>query len=119
MPRQIAQTPVRMINRYGKDVLYTRESEGVYNPATSSVERPVGITSILKAYKTLVSYREAQSPNLIGKDSAVFLIAGLNLGFIPQINDKISDDSNYQVLMISEVQVNDITALWRLVCVRS
>lgn len=119
MPRPIANSPVRMINRYGKTCTYLKEVDGVYDPATSTVIRSSGTSYSIKAYKTDIAYRESQSPNIVGKDAVVFLVAGVGLEFIPEFNDKISDDADYQVMMISKVEVNDVVALWRLVCVRS
>lgn len=108
-----------MISRYGKSVTYLKEEDGVYDPALSRVVRSAGTSYPVKAYKTDISYRESQSPNLVGKDSVVFLIAGVGLNFTPEVNDKISDDEDYQVMMISKVEVNDVVTLWRLVCIRS
>ena len=78
--------------------------------------------SQIKAYKTKVSYSESQNPNLIGKDSAVYLIAGISLNFTPDTGDRIvddADDSDYQVVVVSKVDLQGAVALWRLICVRS
>lgn len=119
MTRPIANSPVRMIRRYGKDCTYLKELAGTYDPATSTVTRATGTSYVIKAYKTDVAYREGQTPNLVGKDAVVFLVAGADLAFTPELNDKISDSNDYQVMMISKVEVNDVVALWRLVCIRS
>lgn len=119
MPRPIALSAKRLIQRFGKDVTYTREAEGVYDPETATVTRPDGVEAVVRVYKTQVSYRESQSPNLVGKESCVFLLAGSDITFTPQINDKVFDGETYEVMILSKVEVNDIVALWRLVCVRS
>lgn len=119
MTRPIANSPLRMINRYGKTCTYLKETDGVYDPALSRVVRSAGTSYSIRAYKTDIAYRESQSPNIIGKDAVVFLIAGVGLEFTPEFNDKISDGADYQVMMISKVEVNDVVALWRLVCIRS
>lgn len=120
MTKRIASSPVRLIERFGKSVTYKKKTLGSYNVQTSRVEPATEVNYNIKAYKTDVSYRESQSPNIVGKSSVVFLIAGSNLGFIPNIQDLITDtEDTYQVMMLSKVEVNDVVALWRVVCVKS
>jgi hypothetical protein len=119
MPRPIILTSKRLIQRNGKDVNYTKETIGEYDPELSTVVGSTSVNTTVRVYKTDVTYKESQSPNLIGKESCVFLLAGYGLTFTPEISDKISDGTVYEVLMLSKVEVNDTVALWRLVCVRS
>lgn len=119
MVRPITVAPRRLIQRYGKGVTYIKESKGVYDPATSTVVRSAPVNEPVRVYKTEATYKESQSPNLIGKESCVFLLSGFELNFTPEINDKVLDGQTYEVVMLSRVEVNDFVALWRLVCVRS
>ena len=76
----------------------------------------------VRAYRTKTSYSESQNPNLIGKDSAVYLIAGKSITFVPDVGDRIVDDvdsTDYQVLMVSKINLQNAVGLWRLICVRS
>lgn len=117
MRSRIATSPLRLISRYGNTVTYTRVQEGVYNPSTSSVTNTESTTTPL-AFKTGTSFRESQSPSIVGKEAVVFLIAGSSLAFTPKLGDKITDseDKTFQVKMLSRIEIQDVVALWRLVC---
>lgn len=122
MRSNIPNSTLRTINRYGKNVSYLRTIEGTYDIETSSMTEETTISSTVKAYRTKISYSESQNPHLIGKDSAVYMIAGKSINFVPDVGDRIvdaSDGSDYQVLFISKIDVQDEVALWRLVCTRS
>ena len=112
----------RVINRFGRNITYVRVTEGVYDVNTSSMTEETEVQETLKAYRTKISYSESQNPNLIGKDSAVYMIAGKIVTFVPDVGDRIVDPldgSDYQVLMISKVDVQDAVGVWRLICTRS
>lgn len=122
MQSNLFRSTSRLINRYGRVVDYVVTTEGVYDVNTSSMSAETETESQIKAYKTKVSYSESQNPNLIGKDSAVYLIAGNSLNFTPDAGDRIvddSDNSDYQVVVVSKVDLQGAVALWRLICVRS
>ncbi len=118
MQSRLITSPQRLIARYGNAVTYTRVVEGVYNPSTSSVVNTETTTSPL-ALKTGTSFRESQSPSIVGKESLVFLIAGTSLAFTPELGDKITDSEGkkFQVKIVSRIEVQDAVALWRLVCI--
>ena len=122
MQSNLFRSTSRLINRYGRVVDYVVTTEGVYDVNTSSMSAETETESQIKAYKTKVSYSESQNPNLIGKDSAVYLIAGISLNFTPDTGDRIvddADDSDYQVVVVSKVDLQGAVALWRFICVRS
>lgn len=121
MRSNIPASTLRVINRYGKNVDYLRVSEGVYDIESSSMTQETIVTVTVKSYRTKISYSESQNPSLIGKDSSVYLIAGKSINFVPDVGDRIvdsSDGSDYQVLLVSKIDLQDEIALWRLVCVR-
>jgi hypothetical protein len=118
MMSNIATSPQRLISRYGRTVTYRKVLEGVYNPSTSSITNTETSFNVL-AFKTNTSFRESQSPSIVGKEAVVFLIAGTNLAFTPELGDKIRDFENksFQVKVVSRVEVQQVVSLWRLVCI--
>lgn len=122
MSSNLIRSTSRLITRFGKLVNYIRVTEGTYNVNTGLITGASNGTAIsVKGYRTKVSYSESQNPNLVGKDAAVYLFAGLSLNFVPDVGDRItdsSDSSDYQVLAVTKVYVADTVALWRLVCIR-
>lgn len=122
MRSNIPASTLRTIQRYGKNISYLRTVEGTYDVNTSSMTEESVITNTVRAYRAKISYSESQNPHLIGKDSAVYMIAGRSINFVPDVGDRVvdsSDGSDYQVLFISKIDVQDEVALWRLVCTRS
>lgn len=120
MATMIGNTAKRLIHRQGKFVTYLRYTEGTYNPATSMVENSSEtLVPNLKAYKAEVSYRESMSPHLIGKQACAFLIAGLDINFVPQVGDYIDDGEKNKITMVIPTEYVNGVALWRLVCLRT
>lgn len=120
MKTMIGHSTKRLIDRQGKLVSYVRYSEGSYNPATSQIS-PATETTLpnLKAYKAEVSYRESMSPHLIGKEACAFLIAGLDINFVPQVGDFINDGVKNKVVAVVPTEYANGVALWRLICLRT
>lgn len=119
---RLPKSTSNIISVYGKPVTYLVTTEGSYNIETGGMSAETVTSHSINAYKTKASYSETQNPSLIGKDSAVYLVDGLAVTFTPNVGDRIqvpSEGSDYQVVMISQIQVQDVTALWRFICVRS
>lgn len=119
MRSRIADVVVKRIDYQGKPVEYVQKVSGTYNVNTGSVSPASNVEHLIKAYKTEASYSEKMSPNIVGKLSAVFLIAGKPLTFVPKTGDKIDDGSVYEVQLIETIESQGSVALWRLVCTRS
>lgn len=119
MRSRIQDVAVRRIDYQGKPVDYIQKTAGTYNVNTGEVSAATVVEHLIKAYKTEASYSEKMSPNIVGKESAVFLVAGKPLTFVPSTGDKIDDGKIYEVQMVFTVESQGDVALWRLVCTRS
>lgn len=116
----LTKTPTRLILRHGRDVSYTRVSEGTYDPATSSYTPSGEVTEVFKAYKTQTSFRDSQQPNLIGKESATYLVSGESISIKPNTGDTITDgDDVFEVMGFSEITALGQSAMYKILVVRS
>lgn len=110
----------RNIARFGRSVVYTRNTDSAYDPDVGVVITEKNFTT--KAFKTEVTYSEANSPNLIGKEVSAFLISGKDISFKPATGDEISytvgvDTITLRVQMVKESWAAESVALWRIICV--
>ena len=122
MRSNLLDSTARVIARFGRTISYLRVQEGTYDVNTSKMTEESILTESVTAYRTKISYSESQSPSLIGKDTAVYLVAGKSITFIPSVGDRVvdfSDGSDYQVVLVSKIDVQDKVGAWRLICCRS
>ena len=110
----------RLVDKAGKQITYRRVTDGVYDINTGTVSNTETSTTC-KAFKVKASLSETQSPNMVGKDLSVFLVAGLDLSFVPAANDFIdysdlTENYTVQVLDVKEHWAGDLVSMWRLVC---
>lgn len=116
----ILQTPSRLIERHGRDVLYTPEGVGTYDPSTSSYTVSNEATETVKAYKTQTSFRDSQQPNLINRDSATYLISAQDISVKPKMQDNITDGSDeYEVVVVQEITARGVSAMYKVIVVRA
>ena len=110
----------RLVDKAGKAITYRRVVDGEYDPEEGEVVNTETSTQC-KAFKVQANNSEIMSPSMIGKDISVFLIAGLDLNFVPKANDfidysNLTETFTVQVLQVKEHWAGDKVSLWRLVC---
>jgi hypothetical protein len=122
MYSNLLRSTQRLIQKYGKDCTYSRITEGTYNVNTSAMTPETEVQETVRSYRSKISYSESQNPNLIGKDSAVYVIAGRSITFIPSVGDRITnldDSTEYEILVVNKIDVQSEVGLWRLICIKS
>lgn len=116
----ILGTPARLIERHGVTVSYESIGSSTYDPATSTTTIAAGSTETPKAYKTNTSYRDSQQPNLIGRESAVYLISASDIISEPKPKDKITDGSDvFEVVSYNQIKALGQTSMYRILVVRA
>lgn len=111
----------RLVKHFGTLVNYTQEVAGSYDRETSSTSAATITTTSVKAFRAQASSEDSESPNLIGENLFVYLIAGGDLTFNPQADDKIevthlTETTKVTVKTVKAYWAGDRVALWRLVC---
>lgn len=111
----------RLVDKAGKTVTYRRVSDGVYDINTGTVVN-TETTAPCNAFKVEATVAEESSPNMVGKDVAVFLIGGLDLDFVPKPNDfidyvNLSEAFTVKVVAVKEHWAGQQVSLWRIICV--
>lgn len=112
----------RLVDRAGKQITYKHMGDATYDPDLGVVQTDVTITP--KAFKVQANDSEIKSPNLIGKELSVFLIAGKDFTFVPKVGDWITyanktESYDVRVQMIKEHWAGEEVSLYRLVCAAS
>lgn len=119
---RFANSSKRLISRFGK----ARDYKKVSGEETYDVETRKFVSNsepyTFKMYKMKTSSTESQLPALVGKDSAAFLIAKLDVPFTPSENDVIVDIiggvvNEFIVVKIVEYWAGDEPACWKLLAV--
>lgn len=122
LTQRFQDSSLRLINRYGASRTY-RQVQETYNPITqTSVSSEVAYA--LKMFKTDPKERETKYPNLVGKETAVMLIAATALPVKPKVGDQITetylgDTNTFSVEVIKENWSGEGVVSWRLVCSKS
>ena len=78
----------------------------------------------IKIYKAEPKEREIKSPNLVGKEVCVMVIAAADLPVKPKLGDTINGNeldaqTAYRVEAISESWAGETVATWKLFCIIS
>lgn len=112
----------RLIQRYGALRTYTQVTE-VYDKVTQTTTSSEASFNI-KIFKTDPKDRETKYPNLVGKETAVMMIAASSLPVKPKVGDLITEtylgDTNvFSVEVIKENWSVESIVSWRLICSKS
>lgn len=112
----------QVVDKGGKQITYKHMGVAVYDPDIGVTQTDTTITP--KAFKVTATDSEIKSPNLIGKDLAVFLVAGKDFSFVPKVGDLItytnlSESYDVRVQMVKEHWAGNEVSLYRLVCAAS
>lgn len=104
----------RALKVHGQNCTFT-SNNSVYDIETGGAT----VTSTdytVRTYKNHIRATQYHYPSLIGKDSALFLFAGLNLAFTPKVEDLITlDGKTYKVNSIEEHLAYGTLALYKIV----
>jgi len=110
----------RMINRYGDDCIYKRNSvsDVVFDLDTGNVLDQTQEEFGFKMFVSKPRFSELSNPAIINKNSSAVLIAGKSISFKPEIGDVIvSKGVSYSVVSVHAYNASNVVALWRLLCV--
>lgn len=108
-----------VLKMHGALGVYARTSASVYNVETG-INTNTSISTSVQMYKKHLKANQYNFPNLIGKDAAMFYIAGDSLSFEPNIKDKITYGSDtYTVDSYSEHIASGQLVLYKIVAIRS
>ena len=110
----------RLVQRYGALRTYNHTTEEVYNVETQMLESTTQSYTV-KVYKAEPKEREIKSPNLVGKEVCVMVVAAADLPVKPKLGDTINGNeldaqTSYRVEAISESWVGETVAVWKLFC---
>ena len=110
----------RLVQRYGAVRTYNHITEEVYNVETQMMQSYTQSYNI-KIYKSEPKEREIKSPNLVGKEVCVMVVAAADLPVKPKVGDTINGNeldakSAYRVEAISESWAGETVAAWKLFC---
>ena len=110
----------RLVQRYGALRTYNHTTDEVYNVETQMLESTTQSYTV-KVYKAEPKEREIKSPNLVGKEVCVMVIAAADLPVKPKLGDTISGNeldaqTAYRVEAISESWAGETVAVWKLFC---
>ena len=113
----------RLVDRFGTKRKYKRITGEAHNIDTQIVETTFTEYEI-KIYKAEPREREIKSPNLVGKEVAIMMVAASDLPSAPAVGDIISEVSIgtidiFRVEVISEFWAGDSVSAYKLTCVRS
>lgn len=104
----------RALKVHGQNCTYTSNSSAYDIETGGATVTATNYT--VRTYKNHIRATQYHYPSLIGKDSALFLFAGLNLAFIPKVQDLITLDSKtYKVNSIEEHCAYGTLALYKIV----
>jgi len=78
----------QQLAQHGVEGTYVRISAGVYDIAEGSATS-TSTESTIQVYKQHIKASQYNMPHLVGKNAALFMIAGDALGFLPKIKDQI------------------------------
>ena len=109
----------RLVRRYGALRTYTTVSE-VYDTKTQTTTT-TELSYPVKVYKAEPKEREIKSPNLVGKEICVMVVAAADLPVKPNLGDTINSNeldaqTAYRVEAISESWAGETVAVWKLFC---
>ena len=110
----------RLVQRYGAVRTYNHITDEVYNVETQMLESTTQSYTV-KVYKAEPKEREIKSPNLVGKEVCVMVIAAADLPVKPKLGDTINGNeldaqTAYRVEAISESWAGETVAAWKLFC---
>ena len=107
----------RAIDRHGKNYTYKRITQGTVDLNTGGVSN-TSSDSVIKMYKKQIKATQFNMPNLIGKEVAMFYIAGDAIAFVPKVKDKIVDGSKiYTIDSFQSHEALGAVVLYRVVAV--
>ena len=110
----------RLVQRYGAVRTYNHITDEVYNVETQMLESTTQSYTV-KVYKAEPKEREIKSPNLVGKEVCVMVVAAADLPVKPKVGDTINGNeldakTAYRVEAISEAWAGETVAVWKLFC---
>lgn len=112
----------RLIARFGKvrDIVRVSSEYDVDTQMYSETQ----VVSSVKMFKAAATKQEVDSPNLIGKEVYVFLIAYADLNERPKPNDKIievygTEQEELRVQIVKEHWAGETPAAWRVICTKN
>ena len=113
----------RLVSRFGTLRKYKHKTGEVYNLDTQKNEVTFSELDI-KIYKAEPKEREIKSPNLVGKEVTVMMVASADLSFEPVVGDIIYADTTttsemFRVETIIEYWAGDSVSAYKLICSRS
>ena len=113
----------RLVSRFGTLRKYKHKTGEVYD-----VDTQINVESFteyeIKIYKAEPKEREIKSPNLVGKEVTVMMVASADLSFEPVVGDIIYADTTttsemFRVETIIEYWAGDSVSAYKLICSRS
>lgn len=111
-----------IIAKAGMTVVYTKVVDGEYDPDTGVTSTQTPFT--IKAFKAMATAREMLSPNLVGREVSVFLVAAKDISFKPEVGDTITYifnlvETTARVATVMEHHAGDKISMFRVLCTYS
>ena len=117
MSNQFLKATQEAIARNGVVITYKKKGSSTYDPSSGSVISS-GTDYTVTSYPKHIRASQFHYPDLIGKESYMFYIAG-NQAFEPSVSDSILFDSfTYKVDSIQKHFAGGITCLYRIIAVK-
>lgn len=122
LAKRFQDSSARLIKRYGAIRTYTQVTE-VYDSSSQTTTTSESSHSI-KIFKTDPKERETKYPNLVGKETAVMMIATSTLPIKPKVGDTITETylgrtNVFSVEVIKENWSVESIVSWRLICIKA
>lgn len=114
MSNAFMQATARAIDRHGSLATYRVITEGAYDIETDSVVNAETDYSV-KMYMKQIKASQFNYPNMIGRESGLFYLLALNLGFTPSPADLIIfGGKTYKVDSVQSHSANAQIVLYRV-----
>ncbi|MCD8213263.1 MAG: hypothetical protein LUC34_04325 [Campylobacter sp.] len=109
-------TAFKLLNKFGKDGIYKRQSGQIYDPETGQMQISFSEHKIKAYIDSAKSYSNLVEKGLINEADNVILIAAKSLPFMPNVNDLIVfPEKTYAVKYNDTIYGGEDIALHQLV----
>jgi hypothetical protein len=118
LPTKLRGTASTLIQKYGRDVVYTEVAGQQYSTSTMVTTQ----TPVTHNFKAVIGSPKEQS--YIGGDVSlsepvVLYVAAADISFVPKSGDKVEFGGNkYAVMGVDDTQLEGSTVLYSLMCGR-
>ena len=106
----------KLLTALGRTATCTKVTEGAYDPATGTVTN-TETTTIIHTYQSSPNDTQLASGQYTA-NSAIFLVSAEELGFVPNINDKITAGTTWTIQRVKKHSSGEYDALYECVALQ-